>query len=251
VTDHPQRPASPPDGADPARRTAAVAGALYLVTFVTSIPALVLKAPVLRDPSWILDAGDGSGVRWAVLLEVVLALACVGTAVVLLPVVRRGGEAAALGFVAARTVEASLIVVGAVCLLAVVTLGGGSAVAGADPGSAVLAATTLVAVHDGAFLLGPGLVPAVNAVLLGSVLYRCRLVPRVVPVVGLVGAPLLAVSATATLFGVHDQVSVTAAVAAVPIALWELSLGVWLVVVGFRPTVRRGEVGAGWSLAGP
>ncbi len=231
------------------RRLASIAGVLYLVTFVTSIPALLLKEPALADPlladaGLSLGSGVEAGVRLAGFLEVVLAVACVGTAVALYPIVRRRSEAAAVGFVAARVLEASLIGVGVIAMLSVVTvhepLGGGS-----EPNVLAMSATVtaLIALHDWTFLLGPGLVPAVNAVLLGAVLYRTGLVPRAIPAMGLLGAPLLAASATATLFGVHDQVSVTAALLAAPIALWELSLGVWLVAKGFRPAaIERLEV---------
>lgn len=219
-----------------ARRLALIAGALYLATFVTSIPALVLKAPVLDDPAFVLGAGGTGGVLLAAWLEIALALACVGTALALYPIARRSSAPAALGFLGARVLEAAIIVVGVVGLLAVVTLRAdlGQA-AGAEPDSLLVAGAALVAVHDWAFLLGPGLIPAVNAVLLGWVLYRTDLVPRVIPVLGLIGAPLLAISTSATLFGVWDQVSVVAGLAAAPIIVWELSLGIWLVARGFRP----------------
>lgn len=218
------------------RRTAFVAGALYLVTFVTSIPALILKGPVLNEPNFILGAGGESGVLWAGFLEVALALACIGTAVVLFPVLRRQSETAALGFVAARALEATIIVLSVVSLLAVVTLRQNlAATGGVDESSLLVTAASLVAVHDWAFLLGPGLLPAVNAALLGYVLYRSGLVPRAIPTIGLVGAPLLAASVAATVFGITDQVSVVSAIGALPIAVWEFALGVWLVTKGFDP----------------
>jgi len=210
------------------RRTALIAGVLYLVTIVTSIPALALK-------SALLDGGTSgralSDARLAVVLELVLAVACVGTAVVLHPVLRRFGESLSLGFVAARTVEAATIVVGVLAVLALVTL----RQAGPDD-----AAPALVALHDWAFLVGPGLVPAVNALCLGTVLFRSRLVPRVIPAIGLAGAPLLIASAVATVAGSLDQVSTLAGALALPIAAWELSLGVWLTVKGFRPAALAG-----------
>ena len=165
------------------------------------------------------------------------ASACIGTAVVLFPVVKRQHEAAALGFVTARVMEAAVIVIGVVGLLAVVTLrqelAGG---AGADAVSLVITGKALVAIRDWTFLLGPGLIPAVNALLLGYLMYRSGLVPRVIPLMGLVGAPLLLASATATILGFNEQFSVWSAIATVPIFLWELSLGIWLVVKGFRPS---------------
>lgn len=218
------------------RRLALIAGVLYLVTFGTSIPALILKSPVLHDPDFVLGSGSHGGVLWAGFLEVLLALACIGTAVVLYPVARRQSETAALGFLSARVLEAVVIVVGAISLLSVVTLRQDlGASVGADTAALLATSSALVAIHDWTFLLGPGLIPAVNALCLGYVLYRSGLVPRIIPALGLIGAPLLAISVTATLFGSYDQVSVLAAIAVLPIALWELSLGIWLVAKGFDP----------------
>jgi hypothetical protein len=200
------------------RRLAAIVGALYLVTFVTSIPALVLKTPFLAG------AADPTGIRWAIVLEIVLALACAGTAVAIYPVTRRFNPALALGFVASRAIEASLVLIGVLAMLALVTVRAEGA--GGEP--------AFVALHSSTFLVGPGLLPAVNALLLGTVLYRARLVPRIIPIVGLIGAPLLAASVIATIFGSISQVSPVAGLAALPIALWELSLGLWLLIRGFR-----------------
>jgi hypothetical protein len=213
------------------RKTALVAGALYLITFVTSIPARVLFGPV-KDPNFILGTGVAdTQVLFAGLLDVLLAFACIGTAVALYPVVKRQNEGVALGFVGSRTLEAAIIVTGVIALLSVVTLR--QAGAGAD---ALVASQTLVAVYNWAFLFGPGFMACVNALLLGSLLYRSGLVPRIIPLIGLIGAPLLFVSDLAVLFGIWDQVSLPAGIATVPIALWEVSLGVWLVVKGFKPS---------------
>lgn len=199
---------------------ARTAGILYLLTFATSIPALGLKSVYLVGDS---DVAPASG---AALLEVVLALACVGTAVALWPILRRSAPALALGFLASRMLEAGLVLLGVASLLALVST--------ADP--------ALVALHDAAFLLGPGLLPAVNALLLGTALLRARLVPRVIPLIGLAGAPLLLASAGLALFGVLDQVSPVAGLLALPIAAWEFALGVWLTARGVADggTARAG-----------
>ncbi|GAA2244138.1 DUF4386 domain-containing protein [Herbiconiux moechotypicola] len=220
----------------PSPRLARLAGVLYLLTFVTSIPALALKTPLLTDPASAAAAGPA---RWAGLLEIVLALACVGTAVALYPLTSRVAPAAALGFVASRVLEGALVLVGVMALLALAAAATASGAADADTGTAAAAAAdplagALVALHDQAFLLGPGLLPAVNAVLLGGVLWRGRLVPRIIPLVGLIGAPVLAASAVASLFGVLPQVSPLAGLAALPIALWELAIGLWLTFRGLR-----------------
>lgn len=214
------------------RNTARVAGWLYLATFATSIPALALKTPALDDTQVILGTDHGHGLALAGLLEMLLAVACVGTAVVLFPVIRRRSEVAAVGFLASRTLEAAVIILGMTSLLALLSLGR-DAPTGADEATLLSIGAALVAVHDWAFLLGPGTLPVVNALCLGIALHRSGLVPRVIPTLGLLGAPLLLLSTTASLFGLHDQVGVVAAVGALPIALWELSLGLWLVIRGF------------------
>jgi hypothetical protein len=216
---------------DPMRKTALAAGLLYLATFVFSIPALGIYDNVVNNPDFVLGAGSDDGVLWGALIEVITALAGIGTAVVLYSVVKRYGRAGALGFVASRVLEASMIFVGVVAVLSVFTLR--QDVAGADATGAVAGARALVAIKDWTFLLGPGLMAVVNALCLATVLYRSRLVPRIIPTIGLVGAPILLGSFVATLFGVYDQVSTPALFAALPIAVWEFSLGVWLTVKGF------------------
>lgn len=226
-------------GTDSTRRTAFVAGVLYLLTFVTSIPALLLYDSVLHDPGYVVGPGPDAPVLTGGLLEVLCAMACIGTAVVLFPVVRRQSEVAALGFLAARGLEAAIIVLGVISLLSIVTLRQPGAT-GADAASLVIAGKSLVAVHDWTFLLGPGIIPAVNACCLGYALYRSRLVPRIIPLAGLVGAPLLVIAGIATLFGVNSQLSVLSGVATLPIFLWEGSLGIWLVVRGFTAPPAAG-----------
>jgi hypothetical protein len=218
------------------RRVAAVAGVMYLLTIFASVPAQYFNyAPVLANARYVLGAGADTRVLWGGLLELITALACIGTAVVLFPVVRRQHEGAALGFVTARVLEAVLIVTGIVSMLSVVTLRQPDA-AGAEAAARVVASEALVAVHDGTFLLGPGVMPGVNALLLGYLMYRSRLVPRLIPVIGLAGAPLFLVAGAATLVGVNEPASIWTVLATLPIFVWEFSLGVWLLVKGFRPS---------------
>ena len=231
------------DPAAPSRRTAALAGALYLLTFAASISALPVLDPVL-DPGYVLGPGADARVALGCLLLVVNAFACIGTAVVLHPVLEREGRTLALGFVTSRVLEAAIVVAGAVCLLAVVALrreAGGPGAAGPD--GLATAASALVAVYDASFQLVPVMAVA-NALLLGTLVLRSRLVPRAIPLLGLVGAAPLLAASTATLLGANDQFSALSLVALPGIFLWELSLGVYLVVRGFRPApVAAGRAG--------
>jgi hypothetical protein len=208
------------------RKTSLAAGLLYLLTFV-SMPTLVLYGPV-KTASYILGAGPDTGVLFGGILEIVVALAGIGTAVALFPVLKRQNEGIAMAFVGNRVLEAATIFAGVACLLTVVTLR--QAGAGAD---ALVTSHTLVAMYNRTFLIGQSFLPAVDDLLLGILLYQSRLVPRVLPVLGLIGVPLLVAGDLAVLFGFVGTSQ--AAITALPIALFEFSLGVWLVVRGFQP----------------
>jgi hypothetical protein len=216
---------------DPLRRTALLGGWFYLATFVTSIPALLMKSPVMDHTDFVLGVGSTNSVQWASVLDVLLAIACVGTAVTLYPVTRRHNPTLGLGFVTSRLAEGAIIIVGVMSLLSIVTLRTDAATG--DTSSLLAAGQALTALHQWSFLLGPGLMAGINALLLGALMYRSRLVPRLIPAMGLIGAPLLIGSTFATILGAWSQTSSIAGVATLPVALWELSFGLWLVIKGF------------------
>ena len=213
----------------PFRKTALAAGVLYLITFV-SIPTLFLYVPV-HDPRYILGPGPDTGVLVGGILEVIVALAGIGTAVALFPVLKRQNEGVALGFVGSRVLEAATIFAGVAFLLSVVTLRQAGAGAGA-----LVTGQALVALYDRTFLVGQSFIPAVDDVLLGFLLYQSRLVPRVLPLLAFIGAALLVAADIAKLFDLVGPLSSQVTLAVLPIALFEFSLGVYLVVKGFKPS---------------
>jgi len=220
---------------DPTRNHARAAGIFYLLTFASSIPALILLGPVLNDAAYVTSAGHDTRVLWGCLLDCVNALTAVGSAVAVYSVVKRRNESMALGFVTSRLVEAAVVMIGVVSLLAVVTMRQDYAGSGADAAALTVTANALVDVRNWTFLFGPGLMPVFNALLFGTLLYKSRLVPRIIPTVGLIGAPLLFAAFIGALFGGIDQVSTTSFFLTLPIAAWEFSIGIWMTFKGFRP----------------
>src|SRR5256886_7757964 len=210
------------------RKTALASGALYLRSFV-SIPTIFLYNP-LRASNYILAHGSNTGIIVGAILEMIVALAGIGTAVALFPVVKRQNEGVALGFVATRTLEGGAILAGVACVLSLVTL----QQAGAGT-NALVTGHALITMYDRIFLLSQSFIPAVNALLIGSLLYKSRLVPRWLPLLGFTGAALLVAGDGAVIFGLTGQHGAVA-LASFPIAIWEFSLGVYLVVKGFRPS---------------
>ena len=211
------------------RNNTIAAGVLYLLTFI-SIPTLALYGAV-HEPNYMVGNGPDTAVIVGCILEIIVALAGIGTAVALYPVLKKQNEGVALGFIGSRSLEGATIFAGVTCLLSVVSLRQSGAGA-----NALFTGQALVAVYDRTFLIGQSLMPAVNALLLGSLLYQSRLVPRVLPLLGLIGAPLLITAQTAIMFGLIGRLSPLAAIGAIPVALWEFSLGVWLVAKGFNPS---------------
>jgi hypothetical protein len=221
---------------DPDRGHARAAGIFYLVTFAASFPALFLIGPVLNDHNYILGAGQDTRVLWGCLLDFVNALAGIGSAVALFPVMKRYKESLALGFVTSRTVEAAVIMIGVVSLVAVVTLRQDLAGAqGTDSAALATVGRALVEVRNWTFLFGPGTMPAISAILLGILMYRSRRVPRFMPIMGLIGAPLLLTANILTVLGHNTQLSAWSGIATVPVALWELSIGLYMTFKGLKP----------------
>jgi hypothetical protein len=211
------------------QRNARIFGVLFIITFLTSIPALALYQPVLDDPAAYI-AGDGkdSQIYLGAFLELLLIIANVGTAVVLYPIVRRQNELLAIGYVAARVIECVFIAGGVIFVLGVVSLRKDS------PDAADLA-VSLAALKDWTFLFGPGfIVPFGNGLILGYLMYTSGLVPRGMAWLGLIGGPLLLFSSIGTLFDWWDAGTTVPALLVIPEFLWELSLGIYAAVWGFR-----------------
>lgn len=207
------------------RQTSLIAGILYLLTFI-SIPTLSLYREI-HQPNFISSSAPSSDVVLGGILELLMALACIGTALAFYPVLKKQNEMLALGFVAARILEATLIFAGVASLLTVLNLRS----LGAE---AQVVSRGLVMLYDRLFLISQSFIPAVNALLLGTLLFQTRLVPRILPVIGIIGAFTLVAGDVAVLYGVYDQRAPIAGLSAIPIALWEFSLGIYLTFKGFK-----------------
>ena len=225
------------------KRAATWAGWFMAITFVTSIPALLIYHPVLHDHNYILGPGHDTRIELAALLEVFCAIGGIGVAVVMFPILRRKSERLALGYVASRIVESTMICVGLISVLAVLTLRGDLAASiGGNSGSLVIAGRTLVAVHDWTFVMGPGFCVGVNDLLLGYLMYSTGLMPPRLAMVGLIGGPLIFASKILVVFGVWDVYSSTAGIFAIPVIIFEASFAIYLIVKGFRPSrILSGE----------
>lgn len=204
-------------------------GVLYLLTFV-SVPTLALYGAV-HGQNYILGPGPDTSVIIGGILEIIVALTSIGTAVALYPVLKKQNEGMALGLVGSRVLEAGTIFAGVMFLLTVVTMRQDAA--GAD---ALVTSRTLVTMYDRMFLIGQSFMPAVNDILLGLLLYQSKLVPRSLSLIGLIGGPILISGDLLVLFGYIGQHDPTNGLFALPVALFEFLLGIYLIVKGFKST---------------
>src|SRR4051794_9683826 len=216
-------------------------GVLYLITFVTSIPALLLYQPVLDDPvGYIASGGHDKRILFGAFLELLLIIANIGTAVVIVPIMWRRYKDLSIGYVTARLFECTFILVGIISVLGIITLR--NQAAGASEGTV---AYTLAALEDWTFLLGPGWVVGWgNGLILGYMMYRSHLVPRPWPWLGMIGGPLIIITGTIVLFGGNPAANSLKGPAALPEGIWELFLGVYCTIWGFRkeaPILAEGD----------
>jgi hypothetical protein len=220
---------------DSTRNIARAVGVLFILTFITSIGAVIAYGPVLSDTNYITGAGADGRVFFGAFLELMLILTNIGCAVVLFPLLKRQNETLALSYVAARLVECTFILIGLLSLLAIVTLR--QKATAADAGSLLTIGKTLFAIHDWTFLLGPGFTDGIGTgLILGWLMYRSGVVSRRMALFGVVGGPLLAASGIAVLFGVIPQGSPVQSIVTIPEIVWEAFLGLWLTFKGFSPS---------------
>jgi hypothetical protein len=222
------------------RTTARLVGWLFLGTFLFAIPGYLLYGPLLDNPGYVLGEGHDTRIQLGAMLEILTAICNIGTAVVLYPLAKRYSHRLALGYVAVRILESTIIVAGIVSVLGALTLRQQFAGTGADPETLTIAGQTLVAFHDHTFLLGPGFCAAIgNGLLLGFLMYRTGLLPRRVAALGLFGGTFALIAAGGVLFGVYEPQSAPQMLLTFPEMVWELTFGIYLIAKGFTSPARR------------
>jgi hypothetical protein len=227
------------------QKTARIVGWLFIGTFAFSIPGLLLYGPVLDDHGYVLGGGHDRQIAFGAFLEILTVICNIGTAVALYRVGRRHNQTAALGYVASRVVESTLIAAGIVSVLSAVTLRQELAGSGTDAAALAVAGHTLVAFHDWTFLLGPSLCAGIgNGVLLGYLMLRSGLIPRRLALLGVTAGPLAIAAAAGVLFGIYDQNSHAQLLLTLPEIVWEASFGIYLVARGFRDVPSAGRESA-------
>ncbi|MRN52550.1 DUF4386 family protein [Paenibacillus sp. LC-T2] len=213
-----------------------IVGVLFIVAGVASVIGLLLYDPILNGPDYLIRGSEHANkVRLGAIFELITVVTVVGTATTMFPILRKYNETIALWHLCFRFLEAIAITVGIISVLSLLTLSQKFVSAGAlDIASFQASGTLLKAIHDWTFLLGPNFMLGINTMMCSYLLYRSKLIPRFISVMGLSGATLIFIASILEMFGIILQLSIWGAVLAIPIALYEMTLAVWLIVKGFN-----------------
>lgn len=225
--------------------TARLIGVLFILAAVTAIIGLALYGPILSGDYLINGAEHANQVILGAIMELVLVVSAVGTATLMFPILKKYNETIALWHVCFRFLEAIVITIGIISVLALLTLSREFVAGGAlDPASYQATGTVLLAFHDWTFLLGPNFMLGLNTIMYSYILYKTKLVPKFIPILGMTGAILIFSCALLVMFGAFEQVSVWGGLLALPVFANEMILAGWLIVKGFNETALTSLSGA-------
>ena len=218
------------------RITAIIAGILFLIAAVASIVGLILYKPILNDAQFIVyDNANKTQILWGAFFEIITAFAVIGITSTLFIILKEINLSMAIATVCFRLLEATIIIIGIICLLTIITLNQefGKEV-NPNTCSYIMASKSLLAFHNWTFLFGPNIALGPSTFITGYLLYKAKLVPRIIAILGLIGGPLIFLSAFFVMFGFYDQISALGIVVALPVFFYEMSLAFWLIFKGLN-----------------
>ncbi|KAB1157979.1 DUF4386 domain-containing protein [Flavobacterium luteum] len=220
------------------RKNAIIVGTLFILAAITAIIGLVLYQPILNDPNYIIKGSvNNIQVIWGAFFELILAFSVITISFMMYPILKMKNENIAIGYVCFRLLEATIIIIGIISLLSIITLNQDfSKVSNQNVASFLIAGKLLVAVHNWTFLFGPNFALGPSTLLMSYFLYQSKRVPRYISILGLIGGPLIFISAVLVMFGVFLQVSVWGTILAIPVFAYEMTLAIWLITKGFYST---------------
>lgn len=216
------------------RVDAIITGVFFIAAAATSIIALKLYQPALSGDFLIQTSQNAQAVVLGALQELLLVATAAGTGIMLYPYLRRYNEQLGLAYFCFRLLEAIFILIGTLSVLGIVSLSKAyTANPLADDGVYKSIGTTLIAIHDWTFMLGPNFMLGINTFIYSYVFFKSRLIPRAISAIGLLGAVMIFIAAHLEMFGVMPQLSIGGMIMAIPIFVYEMTLAVWLIVKGF------------------
>ncbi|HQW25439.1 MAG TPA: DUF4386 domain-containing protein [Saprospiraceae bacterium] len=220
------------------RSNAIAAGILFIIAAVAAMTGRILYGPILADPDYIIKGtAHEAQVLWGAFFEILTAFAVIGTPVALFPVLRKYNQSLAIATVSFRLLETTMIIVGILSLLTIVTLSHEfTNEINPDTTSYLLAGKSLLAFQNWTFAFGPNVALGPSTFMTGYLLYRSKLVPRFISILGMVGGPVIFTCGVLVMFGMFTQTSLWGGLLAIPVFVYEMSLAIRLLSRGFNKT---------------
>lgn len=214
---------------------AALVGIFFIVAAVSSVTGLKLYDPILSDANFIISGSTHyNQIISGAICELILAATATGTGIMLYPYLRQYSESLGLGYLCFRMLEVFFILLGIVSVLTTLSLSVHySNHIIQDNAMDESVGFAFISLHNWTFILGPNFMLAINTFLYSYTFFKTGLVPKGLSLLGLTAACLIMLAAILELFGIIYQISVWGILLAFPIALYEMSLSVWLIVKGF------------------
>ncbi len=222
------------------RIDAIITGVFFIAAAATSIIALKLYQPALSGDFLLQTSQNAQAVAFGALNELLLVATAAGTGIMLYPYLRRYNEQLGLAYFCFRLLEAIFILIGTLAVLGIVSLSKAyTANPATDKTTYTAIGTTLIAIHDWTFMLGPNFMLGINTFIYSYVFFKSRLIPRAISAIGILGAVMIFIAAHLEMFGVMPQLSTGGMLMAIPIFVYEMTLAVWLIVKGFNPADKH------------
>jgi hypothetical protein len=218
------------------RISAIITGMLFLIAAVASILGLVSYESILNDPNYIINStSNKTQIYWGAFFEIITAFAVIGTPIALFPILKEVNLSMAVATISFRLLEATIIIIGIISLLTIISLNQEfTKEVNPNTFTYLIAGKSLLAIHNWTFLFGPNLALGPSTLMTSYLLYKSKLVPRMIAILGIIGGPLIFLSALFVIFGFYKQISVIGTITALPVFFYEMSLAYWLIFKGFK-----------------
>ena len=218
------------------KSNAKITGWLFIVAAVSSIIGLKLYDPILSDNNFIVSANNHyNQIIFGAINELILVASATGTGIMLYPLLKRYNESMGIGYLSFRMLEAVFIMIGLLSILTVLSISE-SYVDGAitDKANAQSLGLSFISLHKWTFMLGPNFMLSINTFIYSFVFYKTKVIPPNLARLGLLASFLIMTAAILELFGVIQQISTWGILLALPIALYEMTLAIYLITKGTK-----------------
>lgn len=218
------------------KSNAKITGWLFIVAAVSSIIGLKLYDPILSDNNFIVSANNHyNQIIFGAINELILVASATGTGIMLYPLLKRYNESMGIGYLSFRMLEAVFIIIGLLSILTVLSISE-SYVDGAitDKANAQNLGLSFISLHKWTFMLGPNFMLSINTFIYSFVFYKTKIIPSNLARLGLLASFLIMTAAILELFGVIQQISTWGILLALPIALYEMTLAIYLITKGTK-----------------